>query len=433
MTARSVKTFAFALRLLYNKEKKRSEGMKFVFSDGEQLGVYKDGAVQKFESNYIVHYRETAVRSAKTKEWKTQGHAAELMEEGYLFGGRGETSVTAAIHGVALTEDENRIVYAFSVNDSSGIYSKLLDDEIRTEAHIVSANDVEFMSVSYNSDGEMLAAVQVDSVTSRIALFPKGSGDYKCITGGDSLDENPSFDRSGSAVLFNSYGVGRDGNNNFIEYMPSEIYRLNLSTLDVEAIASDPKYSYIKPLSDADGNVYCIKKPNRERSGGNPLVEVLLIPVRIVQAIAGFISTFVMCFSGKSLVSGSAVDSGGGAAKNGKRDARKVFINNNLLNVDKELKKNKKQEDYGFIPSSWKLVKLARGGEAEKELASGVADFCLVEENGKKEFVYTNGKHIFSVEEGQKRKKLTDVDFCLKVGSMGDAKAADERNFFDFI
>ena len=51
--------------------------MKFVFSDGEQLGVYKDGAVQKFESNYIVHYRETAVRSAKTKEWKTQGHAAE--------------------------------------------------------------------------------------------------------------------------------------------------------------------------------------------------------------------------------------------------------------------------------------------------------------------------------------------------------------------
>ena len=153
--------------------------MKFVFSDGEQLGVYKDGAVQKFESNYIVHYRETAVRSAKTKEWKTQGHAAELMEEGYLFGGRGETSVTAAIHGVALTEDENRIVYAFSVNDSSGIYSKLLDDEIRTEAHIVSANDVEFMSVSYNSDGEMLAAVQVDSVTSRIALFPKGSGEYK--------------------------------------------------------------------------------------------------------------------------------------------------------------------------------------------------------------------------------------------------------------
>ena len=162
-------------------------------------------------------------------------------------------------------------------------------------------------------------------------------------------------------------------------------------------------------------------------------MEVLLIPVRIVQAIAGFISTFVMCFSGKSLVSGGAVDSGGGAAKNGKRDAKKVFINNNLLNVDKELKKNKKQEDYGFIPSSWKLVKLARGGEAEKELASGVADFCLVEENGKNEFVYTNGNHIFSVEEGQKRKKLTDVDFCLKVGSMGDAKAADERNFFDFI
>lgn len=106
-----------------------------------------------------------------------------------------------------------------------------------------------------------------------------------------------------------------------------------------------------------------------------------------------------------------------------------MFINNNLLNVDKELKKNKKQEDYGFIPSSWKLVKLARGGEAEKELASGVADFCLVEENGKKEFVYTNGKHIFSVEEGQKRKKLTDVDFCLKVGSMATRRRPTRETF----
>ena len=376
--------------------------MRFVFSDGEKLGVYDDGKIRKFESTYITRYRETATKSAKNKEWKTQGHAAQMMSEGYYWNER-EESVTAAIHGVALTEADNKIVYAFSVNNSSGIYSKLLDDEIKTEAHIVSANDVEFMSVSYAADGEMLAAVQVDSVTSRIALFPKNSGDYKCVTGGDSLDENPSFDSAENCVLFNSYGVGRDANNNFIEYMPSEVYRLNLSTLDVELVVSDPKFSYIKPLADSKGDIYCIKKPGSEKTGGNPIVEILMIPVRIVQAIAGFISAFVMCFSGKSLVSGqsgrSALGDGSAAKKGG--DAKKVFINNNLLNVDKELKKNKKQEDYGFIPSSWKIVRLGKNGASDTEIASGAADFCLVEEDGKTKFVYTNGKHIFSVEEGQ--------------------------------
>lgn len=104
------------------------------------------------------------------------------------------------------------------------------------------------------------------------------------------------------------------------------------------------------------------QKPGSEKTGGNPIVEILMIPVRIVQAIAGFISAFVMCFSGKSLVSGqsgrSAIGDGSAAKKGG--DAKKVFINNNLLNVDKELKKNKKQEDYGFIPSSWKIVRLGK-------------------------------------------------------------------------
>lgn len=92
-------------------------------------------------------------------------------------------------------------------------------------------------------------------------------------------------------------------------------------------------------------------------------------------------------FHGKNLVSGGsgrAVDSGGGAAKNGRPNAGKAFVNNNLLNVDKELKKNKKQEDYGFIPSSWKLVRIGTDGKEAAEIASGVADFCLVRENGAK-------------------------------------------------
>lgn len=405
--------------------------MKFAFADGEKIGIYADGKTERAESSYIAHYRETAIRDSKSKEWKTMGRTEQLLSEGFYDGG--EATVTAAVQGVSLSADGESLLYAFTVNDSSGIYSKRLDDETRTEAHIVSSNEVDFMSVACNGRGEMLATVQTDLYTSRIAVFQRNSGDYKCVTGGDSLDENPSFAADGKTLFFNSYGVGRDANNNFVEYMPSEIYRLDPDTLDVSPVLSDPKFSYIKPIEDGEGNLYCIRKPGRVKTGGNPLLEILLIPVRILQGIAGFISAFVRCFAGKNMVSGGGrvADTGGGAAKNGKPNAGKAFINNNLVNVDKEMKRNKKQADYGFIPMSWKLVRLAREGKEEAVLASGVADFCLAEEEGKSVLVYTNGRHIFSVREGERRKKLVDTEFCLKVGGVFDA--GEERGLYDFF
>lgn len=401
--------------------------MKFAFVDGEKIAVCEDGNVQKFDSKYVVNYRETAIKSAKSREWKTQGKASRLMDEDYYFERENGANAEVFIRGVALTEKENELVYAASVNDSSVIYKKDLLDEEKTESHVVSSNSEEFMSVSRNRNGGMLAAIQRDPVAADIAVFEQDGGDYKCVTGGDSLDENPAFDTDGKSVLFNSYGVGRDANNNFIKYLPSELFRLDLSTLNVDTVASDRNFSYIKPLPDGEGNLYCIKKPDSEKTERNPLLQILLIPVRIVQGIAGFISAFVMCFSGKPLVDGQSAQSlGGDATKNGKYDRKKVFINNNLLNVDEQLKKNKKQENYGFIPQSWKLIKIDKDGN-ETELTGGVADFCFTDDgNGKRAVIFTNGKHIFTLTDEGKRKKLADADFCLKVG--GTPSPADESN-----
>ena len=219
--------------------------------------------------------------------------------------------------------------------------------------------------------------------------------------------------------------------NNFIQYFPSEIYRLNLGSLEIEELASNPKYSFVKPMADSNGNVYCIQKPASEKDSGNPLLDILLIPVRIVQGIVGFISSFVMCFSGKPLVNGKSMKAigEGGAAKHSKNNPAQVFINQNLINVEKELNKNKKTEDYGFIPHSWKLVKLTGNGQTE-ELVNGVADFCIVEENGENVLIYTNGKHVFALKDGKKQ-KLLDTDFCLKVGGILKKNSSD--NLFDCL
>lgn len=384
--------------------------MKFVFNDGEQIGVYDNGKTGLFVSNYIVNYKDAMLKSQKNKEWKKK--STELYDN-YGFLEQDEGDVQAKITSVALSGEANKIVYAYEANFTHGIYLKQLDDELKTEAHIVSSDENSFDGLFTLSSGRMLCGVRPDTVTENIAVFDK-NGDYKTITDGDSLDENPSYEESENAIYFNSYGVGRDASNAFVKYLPSEIYRLNLHTMDIDEVLSDARYSFVKPKKRADG-LYFIRTPAFEREG-NPLLEILLIPVRLVQAIAGFISSFVMCFAGKPLVEGQS------SKDISNKDKRKIFINHNLINVDKQLKKNKKTTDYGFIPLDYKLMKIENGKDTV--LFSGVADYCFSDDGT---LIFTNGKHIFSYANGVKT-KLVDTDFCVHLG--GIEKTGSDDGFF---
>lgn len=399
--------------------------MKIGFADGEKIGVFENGEKRIYESHYITRYKENALKSAKSKEWKKQTDL--MIADDYYFEAENETSFFSCVQCVSPTIEENKLLYAFTVGDTSGIYYKYTDDKEKTEAHALSSSDVTFRSLSLSKSGEILGSVQTDSVCSNIAIFKNGCSEYETLTGGDSLDENPFLDQDGN-VLFNSYAVGRDQNNAFITYLPAQIYQINPETLEINEINLDENFSYIKPMKDGAGNLYCIRKPGEEKQEENVFLQILMIPVRIVQAIVGFISAFVMCFAKKPLVSGGSarsISSGGDVARTG-GDPKKMWVNNHLINVEKELKRNGKKEEFGFIPKSWTLVRIEKDTNGkfigEYELARGVADYCVVEENGETLLVYTNGKRVFALKEEKDgtilKKKLFETDCCVKVNAL---------------
>ena len=397
--------------------------MKIGFADGEKIGVFENGEKKIYESNYITRYKENALKAAKSKEWKKQTDL--MIADDYYFEAENETSFFSCVQCVSPTIEENKLLYAFTVGNTSGIYYKYTDDKEKTEAHALSSSDVMFTSLSFSKSGKILGAVKTDSVCSNIAIFKSGCSEYETLTGGDSLDENPFLDQDGN-VLFNSYAVGRDQNNAFITYLPSQIYQINPETLEIKEINIDENFSYIKPMKDAAGNLYCIRKPGEDKQGENVFLQILMIPVRIVQAIVGFISAFVMCFAKKPLVSGGSarsISSGGDVARNG-GDPKKMWVNNHLINVEKELKRNGKKEEFGFIPKSWTLVRIKKDESGqfigEYELARGVADYCIVEENGETLLVFTNGKRVFALKEEKENvriEKLFETDCCVKVNA----------------
>ena len=382
---------------------------KFVYTDGDKFGVFDGEKTKLYESEYILRYREYAENRTKNDEWKFGGEGARFRGDYDVYRSRQE-KIYAYINGVQW--DHEKVIYSFTVNASSGVYRKDIQNEKAREEHILTSSDEEFLSL--HKAGDTLAVtVRGNDVTSSIGTLNISSGELKTLTDGDSRDANAYF--SGDEIYFDTAGVGRDSEGNFSgRYSPSEICALNLDTLEIKEVLRDDKFSLIKPKTDKNGNLYYIKRPVKEKRGGNPLIEMLLIPVRIFQALVMFVQFFVIAFTGKSLTSG-----GDNPAKGRSQSSRKTYVDGNLIEAEKELKRNKKTKDkeYGFIPLSWKLVK--RTGEKEEVLKSGICDFALSSDGG---VFCTNGRHIFYLKDGSS-KKIADTESCLCVATESQAQA----------
>lgn len=385
--------------------------IEFTFSDGEEMGVCEDGRVTTFSSSFINTYKQNAHSIARAKSWKTSGDGARFREA-Y---GADPMALTfeSSITGVYPTDDG--VVYSFNINEMSGIYKKSLAEERTPEAHVINSVDLSFGAGSYNpANGTLAVSLSKSYYNSDIALFNVSTGDYKTLTEGDTADEDPYISPAEPHIIYYaSRGVGRTAGGDFAQFSPSAIYKLNTSTLELEEIASDPKFSYFKPVVRG-GEVYAIKAPSKVKRT-NPILEIILIPYRILQGIVGFVNLFVNVFAGKSLTSG-----GSNPAKGRDYDSRKIAMHGNLIDVEKEAKKNAKSKDsdYGIVPKDWKIINLTTG----EELASGAAAFDISDDGT---IYYTNGRRIFSIKEG-KRKKLANISLCLSISCPHSFKKTDD-------
>lgn len=384
---------------------------RIAFADGEKIGVYEDGKVTYFEAENIKRYREYLSSKTKSEEWKYGGEGARFRGD-YDFFRQSRQKVYASLNGLSFFGD--KLLYSYSVNGSSGVYGKNLADEKEQESHFFTSSEEEILSV--HGAGDLLAVtVQGDEPSSSIGILDLKTSELRTYTSGDSLDKNPFL--FGNDLYFDTAGLGRNANGEFTgKYSSAEICRLNLDTLEIEEIKKDDKFGYIKPKIAPDGAMYYIRRPVKEKKG-NPFLEMLMIPVRIFQAIALFIQSFVVSWTGKSLTTGSE-----NPARGREKKSNEIFVEGNLIEADKELKRSRraKDKDGGFIPSSWKLIRSVNG--KEEILKSGVCDFCFGEEG-----VYvTNGRHILLLKDG-KSQKLVDTERCLCVASSLPAGGVRKR------
>ena len=386
---------------------------KFAFSDGEKIGYFDGEKSVLRESEYILRTREYAETRMRRDEWKYTGEGARFRGD-YDRRQSGRRTVTACINGVQLSE--GKIVYAFSTDGASGVYRKNPADEKEREEHILSSSEEEILSVQ-GGGSRYAVTVRSDSVTSEIGILDCETSELKTLTDGDSRDANPFFSAEKGRILFDSAGVGRTADGSFSgKYAPAAICSIDLETLEIRELRREETHSLVKPKEGADGALYCIRRPNRERRGGNVFLEMLLIPFRIFQAIVLFVQAFVVLFTGKSLTSG-----GDNPTKGREQNSGKIYVDGCLIEAEREYKRNKKFKDRerGFIPMSWELIRF--DGEKKEVLKRGVCDYALCADGG---LYCTNGRHIFYLRDDE-QKKVADCERCLSVSTEGSVCTGD--------
>ena len=380
---------------------------------------------RQVDSSVLARYLERVKTGARRNAWKTGGEGAKFTgayETGATASDR-VAAVSARVSSMALAE--GALYYVLTVDGAAGIYRKrsMTDNE---EGTILS--DGEYLYGEMDIYGGRIAYTAAFAGEAHLGVCDTDGKNARMVTEGESIESSPVWSTTEPDVIYySSAGLAQiDGEalseaqvqslpallmamaeaGRTVELGPAGIYRLDLAEGEISEIAEDHRYTYGKPQSAADGSVYYIRRPYTEAKGakrGSCLTDILILPVRLIKALFGFLNIFSMKYSGSTL------RSGGSAAK--KKSEADLYIEGNLINAAESLRQNGGEDYPGVIPRSWELMKRTPDGR-EEVVRRGVLSFCLDGEG----FYFSNGSYVLYHAPDGKETKIVKADEVTFIG-----------------
>jgi len=361
------------------------ERIAFLAEDRINILSAADGkfAAQPLNCTIAEKYREREREIRLKNEWKQSGTGA--MFTGTYSDGSLALDIRLPIVGLAQGIDE-RFVYAINFEKGGGIYFKHPNPE-ELEVPILVHRSTNFFELDLNSSNKIAVSCAESYIERHIALLRTDSTHLQYITEGDCNDCNPKWSLKDQNVLYyDSAGIGYNNAGHFAGFGPRSIYRLNTATGELHEVLEHPEFDYCYPFEDNDGSLYFIRRPYKQPRSTMSVIDFLSAPFKILRALGGMLDLFTRRHTGESLKS-----SGINPAKLSQKSQEQIYIDGNLLEAEKTLKKNAAAGDKnpGYAPQSWELVVRTPNGE-EKVVQKSVMSYCVTP-NG---IAYSNGKYI---------------------------------------
>jgi hypothetical protein len=368
-----------------------------------------DAPVRSYESAFGQQMRDRHVEIQQRHSWKSEGRGARFMS-GLLWGGpeRDPAQLQLAITGLTRGAAPGELLYVMDTEGRTAVCLFRTGDA--SERRLLHGSPERIRDLRASPAGDRIAcSVLHPDFTASIGLMSPDVTDLHEITEGDAQDRFPAWvPGAGARLVYQSAGVGRDRAGQPTGLGPSEIHVLDLEQGSLETLASDPAHDLLCPQIAEDGTLYCMRRPRqggRAASVGRMLLDVLLLPARLVYAVFQYLNFFSARYTGKPLMTA------GGPKRQG-ADMRQMMVWSNLMQAGSAAEGD---EPPPSVPRDWQLVRI-RTGHKPETVASGVLTFDLGPDGT---LLYSTGTAIHHLSpDGRHQRLLSEervealVSFC---------------------
>lgn len=352
------------------------------------------------ESKFGQSLLDRATQIQQRNAWKTQGTGAKFMSGRALWGGSPDdaTVIPMAVTGISCGTKNGELIYSIATDEITGVFS--LRNGAKDEQRLFHTADFRISQLRAHPTEDRIACVVLGRGFSNIAAMRGDGCELTDVTQGDSLDRAPAWvPGSPHELVYQSSGVARDNQGRNMGASSSRIELLNLESGEIRTLLGDTQYDYLDPQMDADGNLYCIRKPtlslHRKFHPLRALFDLLLLPVRLLFAFFQFVNFFTARYTGKTLVTS-------GDARQKRADMFQMMMLGNLMQAQHEAEASVDRDKHGLVSRKWELLKRSSNGQ-EEVVQRGVLSFDLC---GDRSIVYTDGSHIYVVHPDGERETL---------------------------
>lgn len=362
-------------------------------SQGRLFIKQGDGPARLVESRFAQEMSDREARSRQRNQWKAKSAGWNVRADGGMglpgmFGGMTEPETRRVnITAVARCPAPGEVLYVLDTDTVGGMFHYVIKDD--DERRLVHHHEFRIRDLHRHPDQPTVAcSVRHEDGTASIAVTKADSGKLRHLTEGDSVDESPAWvPGEGERIVFQSAGVGRDSHGHVVGFSPYRIEMLDLTRERMTTLLESDSHDYLLPRMSADGVLHFIRRPYYAHgrppvSPGKMLLDVVLIPWRILQTLGAYLNFTSMIYRGKPL------SSAGGPRQEGP-ELRTMMLWGRYVDARK-LQKQSNDGSGGLVGSDWELVRRDPDG-SERVLARSVLSYDLTPEG---DILHTDGSRI---------------------------------------
>ncbi|MED5620819.1 hypothetical protein [Ideonella sp. BN130291] len=361
-------------------------------ADGE-LWLHDEGtAPRQIESPFAKELIERALQSRRTTGWK---HAPREEQTGVIptatlwghpAGADGAMQVRF-LHACR-ADDDDTLYYVLAVGRTRGLFRRHLAED--REVRLFHRTDWECEGFVYNpEDRRLIVASRHADGTAHVEVYDEDGNRRATLTEGECVDAAPALVPGRSrTIVYQSSGVARHPQGGHVMAQAHAcVHLLNYGNGQLETVLDDPRHDFVAPRMDTQGRLYAIRRPAEKlphQRAGTALTDLLLMPLRLLKAVFGYLNFFSMVYGKEPLRS-----AGGPRTPALDQDLGRLWLHGRMI----ELSKVKADPQYAgnLVPRNWELVRMSPHSGVPEVLAQHVACFDLRADGS---VVYSNGFDI---------------------------------------